>query len=103
MAAYIVRRVLVFFPMLLGITAITFVVANLAPGDPLQAMMNPVEILNVTEAQLERMRELMGLNKPIPVRYLIWLRELATGNFGYSYYVLPAPYGLRWSSPSRRW
>ncbi len=87
MAAYIVRRVLVFFPMLLGITAITFVVANLAPGDPLQAMMNPVEILNVTEAQLERMRELMGLNKPIPVRYLIWLRELATGNFGYSYYT----------------
>ena len=49
--------------------------------------MNPVETLSVTEAQLERMRELMGLNEPIPVRYLIWLRELATGNFGYSYYT----------------
>lgn len=85
MAAYIIRRLLLFIPMLLGITIITFVVMNLAPGDPIMAMISPEDQLN--EEDLDNMREALGLNKPIPIRYAIWLGEMLQGNFGYSYFT----------------
>ena len=71
--------------MLLGITMITFVIANLAPGDPISALISPEDQLN--EEDLERMRRALGLDRPIPVRYVIWVKELATGNFGFSYFT----------------
>ena len=85
MQAYILRRLIIFVPMMLAISLITFVFINLAPGDPISAMIDPEIGVGAGGAQLERLREQLGLNKPIPVRYLIWLRELAQGNFGYSY------------------
>ena len=71
--------------MLLGITMITFVIANLAPGDPISALISPEDQLN--EEDLDRMRRALGLDKPIPVRYLVWVKELVTGNFGFSYFT----------------
>ena len=71
--------------MLLGITMITFVIANLAPGDPISALISPEDQLN--EEDLERMRRALGLDRPIPVRYVIWVKELCTGNFGFSYFT----------------
>jgi peptide/nickel transport system permease protein len=71
--------------MLLGITMITFLIANLAPGDPISALISPEDQLN--EEDLERMRRALGLDKPIPVRYVIWVKELVTGNFGFSYFT----------------
>lgn len=85
MGVYIARRVVIFLPMLLAITIITFVLANVAPGDPITAMISPEDQLQ--EHDLERMREALGLHKPIPVRYVIWLGQLAQGNFGYSYFT----------------
>lgn len=84
MGQYIVRRLLITLPMLLGITIVTFFFINLAPGDPISAMIDPntAEILE----DYERIRERLGLNKPLPVRYAIWLGQLLTGNFGYSYH-----------------
>ena len=43
MGRYIVRRILISFPVLLGITVVTFTFANLAPGDPVTAMIDPHE------------------------------------------------------------
>ena len=71
--------------MLFGITIITFLVANLAPGDPISALISPEDQLR--EEDLERMRKALGLDKPIPVRYVIWVKELVTGNFGFSYFT----------------
>ena len=71
--------------MLLGITMITFLIANLAPGDPISALISPEDQLN--EEDLERMRRALGLDKPIPIRYVIWVKELVTGNFGFSYFT----------------
>lgn len=85
MASYLLRRLALFIPMLLGITMITFVIANLAPGDPISALISPEDQLN--EEDLERMRRALGLDRPIPVRYVIWVKELATGNFGFSYFT----------------
>ena len=82
MQTYIARRLLIAIPMLIGITMMTYAFINLAPGDPVSAMADPQLTLGrANPKQLER----LGLHKPVAVRYVIWLRELATGNFGYSY------------------
>lgn len=81
---YIIHRLLLVIPMLLGITVITFVLVNLAPGDPITAMLNPEEMNVLSEEEIQAQREAMGLNDPLPVRYWHWLTETAQGNLGYS-------------------
>ena len=72
-------------PMLLGITVITYVIVSLAPGDPITALIDPEEMNIRSEAELNAIREDLGLNDPIPVRYVLWLKEAAQGNLGYSF------------------
>lgn len=83
MGKYILRRLVISVPVLLGITLITFFAYNLAPGDPIDAMIDPTVMMD--PADLSRMREALGLDQPIIVRYGIWLREAVQGNLGYSY------------------
>ena len=85
MAGYIINRLLLAIPLLFGISLITFVFINIAPGDPVLAMINPEE--DVSGSDLEMLKEQMGLNRPLPLRYLIWLGQIMQGNFGYSYYT----------------
>lgn len=82
---YILRRILLVFPMLLGITIISFILLNLAPGDPITAMLNPEEMNVLSDEEIEAKREELGLNDPLPVRYFYWLGETLQGNLGYSY------------------
>ena len=83
---YILRRVAIMIPLVLGVTIINFALFNLAPGDPLDRLyFSDLDTAQTyTEEQRDRLRELYGLNKPLPVRYLIWLRELVQGNLGLS-------------------
>jgi len=83
MGRYLFKRLLGLFPMLLGITLITFVVIHLAPGEPveMQVSMSP----KVSAATRERLREFYGLNKPLPVQYGLWLSRLARFDFGRSF------------------
>ena len=83
MGGFLIQRVLIAIPLLLAISVVTFGFINLAPGDPITAMISPEDQLQ--EADLERMREVLGLNKPLPVRYVLWLGQAVQGNFGYSY------------------
>ena len=83
MATYVANRLLIAIPLVLGITLITFSFINLAPGDPVMAMINPEE--EMSAANLERLKEELGLNRPVYVRYFAWLGQMAQGNFGYSY------------------
>jgi peptide/nickel transport system permease protein len=80
---YILRRILIAIPVLFGVTILNFIFINLAPGDPITAMIDPQS--GPSGAALDALREQLGLNQPPPVRYLIWLRELLQGNLGYSY------------------
>ena len=82
---YVLRRLAMVIPMLLGITIITYVIISLAPGDPVSAMINPQEMNVRSDAELNQMRQDLGLNDPIPVRYVLWLKEAVQGNLGYSY------------------
>jgi peptide/nickel transport system permease protein len=71
--------------MLLGVTVITFIIMNLAPGDPVMMFVN-VERGVPTPEELGRLRAVLGLDKPAVIRYFIWLKNLVTGDFGYSYF-----------------
>jgi peptide/nickel transport system permease protein len=82
---YVLRRLALVPVLLLGITLITYTLISLAPGDPITALINPEE-MNVRSAEeIDQLRENLGLNDPIPVRYVLWLKEAAQGNLGYSY------------------
>ena len=83
MQQYIIRRLLVSIPVLLVISIMTYGFANLVPGDPVSAMADP-ELM--TGSGGDALRERLGLNQPVHIRYVIWLREVLTGNFGYSYH-----------------
>jgi len=80
---YILKRLGLMIPMLLGITLISFTVIHLAPGTPtdMQTTLNPKASL---EAQ-KRLRELYGLDKPLMVQYRDWLTRLAQLDFGRSF------------------
>jgi peptide/nickel transport system permease protein len=83
MWVYLLKRLLLMFPMLLGITLVSFVVIHLAPGTPteMQTTLNPKASL---EAQ-KRLQELYGLDKPLMVQYWDWLKRLSRLDFGLSF------------------
>jgi peptide/nickel transport system permease protein len=98
MRAYILRRVLITIPVLLAITFINFTLIHLAPGDPLIFLMMRTDPTGggmtnrqVLEANsnlhgdfLEKRRQELGLDQPIPVQYVNWLGQLARGDLGRS-------------------
>ena len=79
---YVIRRLMVAVPPFLGITLLAFLVLNLAPGSPLDAMLADPRI---AAEELARRRAAMGLDKPVLIQYFSWLGQLFRGNFGYSY------------------
>ena len=82
MATYLLRRLLIAIPSLLGISLILFTVLAMAPGDPFSEMAtNP----NVPPEVREALRASFGLNDPIMVRYLRWLSAMAQGDWGFSF------------------
>jgi len=82
MLTYILRRLLGIIPLLLGITLISFFIIHLAPGKPttMQEAMNPKVSLEVRE----RLNKLYGLDKPIHIQYINWLKMLLRFDFGRS-------------------
>jgi peptide/nickel transport system permease protein len=83
---YIVRRILIAFPVLLGITVVCFVALSLAPGDPLTARLDPSLLAQMQRdpALLQQRRHELGLDQPVPVRYAVWLAGAVRGELGYS-------------------
>ena len=84
MQTYFVRRLLWIPILLLGITLLDFTFINLAPGDPITSMISPETLRDMPPEFIEARKQALGLNDPIPVRYIKWLGELLQGNLGYS-------------------
>lgn len=82
---WVARRVLLAIPVLFGISAITFITIRLTPGDPVLWLVDPSATDGVSEEYLAQLRTSLGLDRPLPIQYLLWLRELAEGNLGYSF------------------
>src|SRR5215211_7531281 len=80
MTRYVTRRLILAIPVLLGIMTAVFVMIQLIPGDPAIAMAGD----KGSAEQIARIREELGLNRPLPVQYAYFLRAAFTLNFGNS-------------------
>jgi peptide/nickel transport system permease protein len=78
---YAGRRVLQAIPLLVGILTLTFVLMHMAPGDPTATYLTD----NVSPEVVEQTRSRLGLDQPVPVQYVKWIKAFATGDFGHSY------------------
>ncbi|MCZ6685957.1 MAG: ABC transporter permease [Candidatus Dadabacteria bacterium] len=88
MRNYIFKRLLLLIPTLFGITLITFFIIQLAPGNPVERKLQldqGIQAEAITQQIVEETRKLYGLDKPIYVRYWIWVKQIATLDFGRSY------------------
>ncbi len=80
MTRFVVRRLLSSIPVLLGVIAIVFVLARVIPGDACFAALGE----KATPATCFQFRERFGLNEPLPVQFVVYLKDLATGDLGES-------------------
>src|SRR5215475_9465113 len=82
MCRYLIRRLLIAIPSLLGISVVLFLLLALAPGDPFgELTTNPAVPPQVAAA----LRARFGLDDPIPVRYVHWLMSMLHGDWGFSF------------------
>src|SRR2546430_813667 len=80
MGRYLARRLLLLVPVALGITIVTFFLLRLIPGDPAVIMLDN----RATADNVARLRHQLGLNRPLVVQYLFFLRNIAVGRLGES-------------------
>ena len=83
MGPFLIRRLLVVVPLLLGITFVSFIVISLAPGGPLDFLEG--ESPDLSPEVKKQLTELYGLDKPLVVQYWSWLTRLARLDFGRSF------------------
>ncbi len=80
MLKYTIRRILAAIPVLLGLSIVLFAFVHFLPGDPCRSILGQ----HATEAACDRMRANLGLDQPLIVQYIEYLRKLLTGDFGAS-------------------
>ena len=84
MLTYIIRRILILIPMAFAICFLVYLGLELTPGDAVSHMINPDALGSMNAAQLEALRQSLGLGQPFYVRFWVWFTNLVQGNFGYS-------------------
>ncbi len=82
MQRYLLRRLLGTIPLLLGISIVLFILIHLPPGGPADIYAGQP---GVTQEDLDQIKENLGLNDPLPVQYVKWLRGIVVGDWGESY------------------
>ncbi len=99
MIVYLIRRLLLMIPTFFGITLVTFLLINLAPGSPIEQKLQAIRFgggsggggLNsrgdssVNEEVIEALKKQYGFDQPVHVRYFIWLKNLSRLDFGESF------------------
>jgi peptide/nickel transport system permease protein len=80
MIYYILRRLLLVVPILVGLSLLTFIISHLVPGDPVQLAAGP----QASRADIERLRAEYGLDQPLPVQYVVYVSNLLRGDWGRS-------------------
>ncbi len=100
MGNYLLRRLVLMVPTLLGITLVVFFIINLAPGSPIEQQIQALKFSGQSEGSgastkagtstvsqevLDALKKQYGFDKPVHIRYWIWLKNLATLDFGESF------------------
>lgn len=81
MAAYAIRKLAFTLVVMLGAATLSFLLLRVTPGDPAEALAGP----QATQDDVQRLRVSLGLDRPLPVQFGIYLRNLARGDLGRSY------------------
>jgi len=82
MISYIVKRLLSLIPVLGVVAVVVFALVHLSPGDPASVILGP----DASAADVDRLREELGLNRPVPQQFFLWLGNALTGDLGNSLY-----------------
>ena len=94
MFKYLIKRLIFMLPTLFGITLVCFVIINLAPGSPVEQALSRIRFASggggsanagVSDEVLDAIKKQYGFDKPLHMRYLIWLKNIATLDFGESF------------------
>lgn len=85
MLRYTIQRLLLAVPTFIGITLVTFTIMHVAPGDPVMQRVDAAQPDALTRASQERLRRHFGLDQPLSIQYLRWLRRVVTLDFGRSF------------------
>jgi len=90
---YILRRLILAVPVLLGVSILSFIIISLAPGDFLDNYrLNP----SISAEQVKLLEKQFGFDKPIIVQYFKWLGQVLKGNFGYSFVYHVPVFSIIW-------
>jgi len=81
MAAYTIRKLAFTLVVMLGAATLSFLLLHITPGDPAEALAGP----QATQDDVQRLRVSLGLDRPLPVQFGMYLRNLARGDLGRSY------------------
>lgn len=92
MLKYITKRMLLMVPTLIGISLVCFIIINMAPGGPIERIIQQMKFsggggaqVGVSEEVIEALKKQYGFDKPILVRYGIWVKNIVTFDFGTSF------------------
>ncbi len=93
MLKYFLKRILLIFPTLIGVTLISFILLNLTPGGPIEQKIQQIkqaqqaagQNFGVSEEVIQGLKKQYGFDKPIHTRYFIWISSLARLDFGKSF------------------
>ena len=83
MSRYLSRRLLQAIPLLFVISVLTFMIVEIAPGDAAQMYIDPNK--GTDPVYIQQVRESLGLDQPVYVRYFGWLKQTLSGDFGFSF------------------
>ena len=86
MYSYIARRLAFGALTVVGVSIMVFVIMRILPGDPLVALFGPEGFTKLTDEQRAGFMRELGLSDPIWVQYLAWVKNMASGNFGRSFF-----------------
>lgn len=81
MVRFIVRRLILTIPVLLGVATLVFALLHLVPGDPAQVMLGE----SAAASDVDELRTRLGLDRPLPAQYLQFIRGVVQGDFGTSF------------------
>jgi peptide/nickel transport system permease protein len=88
MSRYVLRRLAIAIPTIFGITVLIFIAMRVLPGDPLAMIGSQGQSTRVlTEEELASVRASLGLDRPLYLQYLDWMRDIARGDLGYSFWT----------------
>jgi peptide/nickel transport system permease protein len=83
MHKYVIRRLLMMVPILIGVSLVVFIIMRLVPGDvATMILMGPTGDMGARQADIEALRQELGLDRPLIVQYLSWVKGMLTLNVG---------------------